>query len=175
MGTHNHRLRLGNSIYLEIVALDPKGVRPRRTRWFGLDDHARVRSDWERGRRLRGWVANTEVIDAVLASHTAIFGEKVSLPATDPTFTFTIPADGSLPLDGAAPSIIDHRGDSSYVATIPDRGARLVSLMLEHPEPIRIEALYRELVVDGAPEVVPGSEVRYRAVIETPSGVKVLT
>ena len=26
MGTHNHRLQLGNSVYLEIVALDPEGT-----------------------------------------------------------------------------------------------------------------------------------------------------
>ncbi|MEM7544455.1 MAG: VOC family protein [Pseudomonadota bacterium] len=28
MGTHNHRLQLGNSAYLEIVALDPDGFCP---------------------------------------------------------------------------------------------------------------------------------------------------
>jgi hypothetical protein len=28
MGTHNHRLQLGNSVYLEIVALDPDGNDP---------------------------------------------------------------------------------------------------------------------------------------------------
>jgi hypothetical protein len=175
MGTHNHRLQLGNSVYLEIVAVDPEGVHPRRARWFGLDDQNRVRADWERGRRLRGWVANTEVIDSVLTTHAAIFGNKVFLPAIDPSFAFTIPDDGSLPLDGAAPSIIDHRGDSSYIATIPDHGARLSFLMLEHPEPTRVQELFRELAVDRPPKVILGSELRYHAAISTPSGIKELT
>lgn len=145
MGTHNHRLRLGGAIYLEVIALDPQGVKPGRPRWFGLDDQEHVRSDWAEGRRLRGWVANTTSLEDVAASHGAVFGDRVALPADSPTFAFTIPADGALPLDGAAPSLIDHRGDTSHIATIPDLGARLCSFTLEHPEPERIAALYRAL------------------------------
>lgn len=175
MGTHNHRLQLGNSVYLEIVALDTAGREPGRPRWFGLDNQQKVRSDWNDGRRLRGWVANTQTINSVLSIHDAIFGDKVALPTADPNFAFTIPKDGSLPLDGVAPSIIDHRGDSSYVASIPDMGARLHSLTLEHPDPTGIEALYRELSIDHPPVIVKAPKVRYRAVIETPTGLKELT
>ncbi|WJH40458.1 VOC family protein [Aliirhizobium terrae] len=175
MGTHNHRLQLGNSVYLEIVALDPDGTPPGRPRWFGLDDQRKIRSDWDAGRRLRGWVANTDHMDAIRQTHGAIFGDAVSLPSADPTFTFSIPADGSLPLDGAAPSIIDHRGDASYVASIPDLGARLHAFTLEHPDPEGIEALYRDLAIQQPPAVIAGPELRYRAAIATPSGLKALT
>ncbi|WP_439710237.1 VOC family protein [Agrobacterium leguminum] len=41
MGSHNHRLQLGNSVYLEIMALDPAGIlvtiikpSPRSCDWF---------------------------------------------------------------------------------------------------------------------------------------------
>jgi hypothetical protein len=175
MGTHNHRLQLGNSVYLEIVALDPEGTEPRRPRWFGLDDQEKVRSDWNEGRRLRGWVANTDAIDSVVPAHGVILGDKVALPAANPTFAFTIPKDGALPLDGAVPSIIDHRGDSSYVASIPDLGARLRSLTLEHPDPAGIAALYRELAIEHPPAIVQAAEIRYRALIDTPTGLKELT
>ena len=175
MGTHNHRLRLGCAVYLEIVALDPESVDPGRPRWFGVDDVETVRSDWEEGRRLRGWVANTQVLDTVLAAHGGIFGEKIPLPPEAPSFAFSIPADGSLPLDGAAPSIIDHRGDADYIASIPDLGARLRSFTLDHPEPARIMALYRALAVDHTPEVLEGPQLRYRALIETPGGLRELT
>jgi hypothetical protein len=175
MGTHNHRLRLGNSVYLEIVALDPAGTAPGRARWFGLDNQEEVRSDWNEGRRLRGWVANTDAIDSVLSTHGAIFGDKVPLPTTAPSFAFSIPKDGSLPLDGAAPSMIDHRRDPTSMAEIPDLGARLRSLTLEHPDPAAIETLYRELAIVDPPAVIEGPKVRYRAQIETPSGLKVLT
>jgi hypothetical protein len=175
MGTHNHRLQLGNSVYLEIVALDPEGTDPGRARWFGLGDQEKVRSDWQQGRRLRGWVANTDAMDSVVSSHGAIFGEKVALPPEIPTFDFAIPENGSLPLGGVAPSIIDHRGDWSYIASIPDLGACLRSLTLEHPEPSAIEALYRDLPIDRPPVVVRGSDIRYRALIETPAGLRELT
>jgi hypothetical protein len=175
MGTHNHRLLLGDFVYLEIVALDPDGIRPVRARWFGLDDQTRVRSDWEEGRRLRGWVASTAAIDSIVATRRAIFGDKVSLPDSEPSFAFTIPKDGSLPLDGAAPSLIDHQGDTSHFAVIPNLGARLLAITLETPGPSAVEALYRELVIDQPPTVVLGSRNRYRALIETPTGVKALT
>jgi Glyoxalase-like domain len=175
MGTHNHRLQLGNSVYLEIVAFDLEGKEPGRPRWFGLDNQEKVRSDWNGGRRLRGWVANTNAIDSVVSTHGAIVGEKVRLPTANPTFDFTIPKDGSLPLDGAAPSIIDHRGDPTPMASIPDLGARLRSLMLEHPNPAAIARLYRELSIEHPPLIVQASEVRYRALIETPTGLRELT
>jgi hypothetical protein len=175
MGTHNHRLRLGNSVYLEIVALDPDGTAPGRARWFGLDNRKQVRADWSEGRRLRGWVANTDAIDSVLATHGAVFGDKVPLPTAAPSFAFSIPKDGSLPLDGAAPSMIDHRRDPTSMAAIPDLGARLRSFTLEHPEPRDIERLYRALAIVDPPAVVQGDKLRYRAQIETPSGLKVLT
>ncbi|MBY8976157.1 VOC family protein [Rhodobacteraceae bacterium NNCM2] len=175
MGTHNHRLQLGGNVYLEIVALDPEGIDPGRARWFGVDDTQRVRADWDRGRRLRGWVANGEGICAVLAARPGLFGDEVSLPPAIPSFGFTIPADGSLPLDGAAPSIIDHRGDPTSMAEIPDLGARLVSFTLEHPNPSAIGQLYREIGVVDPPEIIRGPELRYRARIRTPEGVKELT
>nr|WP_252910885.1 VOC family protein [Aliihoeflea aestuarii] len=56
MGTHNHRLQIGNRVYLEIVALDPAGTVPGRPRWFELDEQDKVRADWDKGNRLRGWV-----------------------------------------------------------------------------------------------------------------------
>ena len=175
MGTHNHRLQLGNSVYLEIVALDPEGITPNRRRWFGLDDQDKVRADWDEGRRLRGWVANSEEIDLILSTKSAIFGEKVRLPPEDPAFSFTIPSDGSLPLYGAVPSIIDHCGDPTSMATIPDLGARLRFFTLEHPNPQRIEMLYRELDIVAPLAIVQSAEVGYRALIETPSGLKELT
>jgi hypothetical protein len=175
MGTHNHLLQLGGAVYLEIIAADPAGLRPGRARWFGLDHPDRVRADWEAGRRLRGWVARTDGMDMVLRGREAIFGRKVALPPDDPLFDFAIPDDGSLPLDGAAPSIIDRRGRPRSMATIADLGARLVSLTLEYPDPSVIVALHRDLAATGAPAVVTGPALRYEARISTASGLRTLT
>ncbi|MEM6550141.1 MAG: VOC family protein [Pseudomonadota bacterium] len=175
MGTHNHRLLLGRGVYLEVIALDPDGNAPGRPRWFGLDDQDQVRSDWEDGRRLRAWVASTDAMGPLLACHHEVFGEKVPLPSCDPTFDFAIPADGSLPLNGAAPSLIDRRGIAEPLSAIPDLGARLLSLTLVHPNPAAIVALYDEWKIDRPPSTMIGDKVRYRAEIETPDGVKLLT
>ena len=175
MGTHNHLLQLGDTVYLEIVALDPEADGPGRPRWFGLDDQNKVRSDWNEGRRLRGWVARTDAIDTIIAGHGAIFGEKVPLPAVNSSFDFAIPHDGSLPLDGAAPSIIDRRGKPRSMATIADLGARLRSFSLQHPDPAAVEALYRALMVDRPPTIGRGPRLRYRAQIDTPAGLRELT
>jgi hypothetical protein len=175
MGTYNHLLQLKDAVYLEIVALDPRVDRPARARWFGLDDQKKVRADWDEGRRLRGWVARTDMIDAVLAGREHIFGKKVALPMADPSFDFAIPDDGSLPLDGTAPSIIDRRGKPRSMATIADLDARLRSFSLEHPDPAAVLALYRDLEIDRPPIIVQGSALRYCAQIETPTGIKELS
>lgn len=175
MGTYNHLLQLGDSVYLEIVAMNPEAEAPSRRRWFGLNDQKKVRVDWEEGRRLRGWVARTDAIDAVVAGREDIFGEKVPLPTVNSTFDFAIPKDGSLPLDGAAPSLIDRRGKPRSMATIADLGARLRSLSLEHPDPDAIADLYRDLDIDRPPAILRGPKLRYRARIDTPAGVKELT
>jgi Glyoxalase-like domain len=175
MGTYNHLLQLGDTVYLEIIAIDPAADAAHHPRWFGLDDQNKVRCDWDEGRRLRGWVARTDTIDAIIAGRGDIFGEKVALPTVNPSFDFAIPNDGSLPLDGAAPSIIDRRGKPRAMATIVDLGARLSSFILEHPDTAAVETLYRTLGVDRPPEIRRGTRLRYRAHIETPSGPRELT
>lgn len=175
MGTHNHRLQLGDRIYLEIVALDPKGTAPGRARWFGLDDQRSVRKDWESGRRLRGWVANISSFRNLPPAHRSIFGEETALPVDTPGFSFSIPQDGSLPLDGAAPSLIDHWGNPTAMADIPDLGARLRAFSLEHPEPEAIGSLYRDLQIGRQPSIAKGAQMRYEAMIETAAGMRTLT
>ncbi|WP_371170679.1 VOC family protein [Aliiroseovarius sp. 2305UL8-7] len=175
MGTHNHRLQLGDRVYLEIVAIDPEGAKPHRPRWFGLDHQERVRMDWDNGRRLRGWVASTPDMNATLSGRMETFGEHVALPPDEPEFSFSIAKDGSLPLGGAAPSWIDHRSTPTSMDEIPEMGARLKSFELTHPDPISVTKLYRELGIEHAPSVSPGSELRYRAEIETLNGLRILT
>lgn len=174
MGTYNHLLQLGDMVYLEIVALDPDGHRPDRARWFGLDDQEQVRRDWDAGRRLRGWVARTDDIDGVLKGREDVFGRKVALPMDDPSFDFAIPDDGSLPLGGAAPSLIDRRGKPRSMASIADLDARLRGFSLQHPDAERVAALLEDMVIDRPPVITQGAELRYRAQIETASGIREL-
>jgi hypothetical protein len=175
MGTHNHLLRLGESVYLEIIAINPDAPRPAHPRWFGLDDESSVRAAWERGFRLRGWVARTADIDTVLAEHEAVLGKKTQLSRGGSVYFFSVPADGSLPLGGVAPSVIDRRGNPPSVASMADLGAELQGLIVEHPHPDQVTELYRALRVDTPPEARKGEYLRYRATIKTPDGPRELS
>jgi hypothetical protein len=175
MGTHNHLLRLGEDCYLEIIAADPDAPRPGRARWFGLDDQAALRRDWDEGRRLRGWVARTDDLEDVASRHGAVLGRAVRFASARGDFLFAIPDDGSLPLDGAAPSVIDRLGKPPSIAAMADLGARLQSVTLEHPEADRVAALYRELGIVNPPQLRHGTALRYRATIRTPGGLRELT
>ena len=170
MGTHNRRLRLG-TIYLEVIAVDPGAPAPSRPRWFGLDDLTMVRAHWMNGERLRGWVAHTDDIDAVLAAHGQLLGRKIAIGRHS---HFSLRPDGALPLNGVLPSVIDRAGQASPVATMTERGAKLRDFVLEHPAPADVTALYDRLGIRNPPRVQEGPSLRYVATIETASGVKLL-
>lgn len=133
MGTHNHLLKLGEDVYLEVIAIDPTAPTPAHPRWFGLDDQHAVRAAWESGQRLRGWVARTQQMDALLAQHGSLLGRKTQLSAgTAPPYFFAIPPGGALPLAGVAPSVIDRGTRPPPIAAMPDLGARLLRFTIGH-------------------------------------------
>jgi hypothetical protein len=172
MGTHNHRLRLGETVYLEIIAIDPDAPRPSRPRWFGLDDTDAVRRHWQNGERLRAWVARTCDIDAVLAAHGHLLGGKMRIGRQS---QFSVLPDGGLPRGGVLPSVIDRAGHSAPSTAMPDLGARLREFVLEHPSPGEVRALYGDLRIRNAPRVQEAPRVRFVATIETAQGLRTLS
>lgn len=175
MGTHNHVLRLGDDVYLEVIAVDPTALPPSGPRWFGLGDPGAVRSDWDRGRRLRGWVARTADIGAVLAGHGALLGAETRVSRSGAASRFAVPPDGRLPLDGALPSVIERLSPATPAARMPDLGTRLRGFVLKHPDPVAIAVLYERLGVDRPPQLRDGPELRYSALVDTPGGPRTLS
>ena len=174
MGTHNHVLRLGDDVFLEVIAADPAAAVPGHARWFGLDDAASVRSEWESGRRLRAWVARTDDIDGVLARHGGVLGRKTRVSRGDRSWLFAVRPDGSLPAGGAVPSVIDWEKDGSPAQGMIDLGARLLAFEIEHVDPEAIRRQYHALGVQNAPAVRPSGQFRCRATIHTLTGPKAL-
>ncbi|MEJ0070275.1 MAG: VOC family protein [Pseudomonadota bacterium] len=173
MATHNHLLRLSDDCFLEVIAIDPAAPAPGRPRWFGLDDAQAVQSAWDDGSRLRGWVARTGDLDAVLARHDWL-GAKTRLSRGDRSWLFSLRPDGALPADGVAPAVMDWGDRGTPTPAMPDLGARLTSFGIEHPDPAHVTALYERLGVVNPPRVAIGPRLRYRAIIDTPGGVKQL-
>ncbi|WP_338661483.1 VOC family protein [Pararoseomonas sp. SCSIO 73927] len=174
MGTHNRLLRLGDGAFLEVIAIDPAAAAPARPRWFGLDDTAARRTDWEKGRRLRAWVARTDDLNPVLARHAALLGEAVPVSRGDRRWRFALRPDGALPAGGAMPCVIDWGPRGCPAPAMPDQGARLASFTLEHPDPEGVRSLYDTLGLADAPTVREGPEPRLHAVIDTPAGPRAL-
>jgi hypothetical protein len=174
MATHNLILRLGDDVFLEVIALDPDAEAPAGPRWFGLDKMEAVRRDWREGRRLRAWVARTNGFDAALLRHGDLLGRKTRVSRAERSWFFSVRPDRSLAEDGVVPPIIDWGGRGSPAPGMPDVGARLLEFAIEHPDPIRVGEVYRRLEVVNPPQARQGSELRYRASINTPGGERQL-
>ncbi|KQT08559.1 riboflavin deaminase [Methylobacterium sp. Leaf399] len=174
MGTVNHLLRLGDDVFLEIIAVDPQAARPDRPRWFGLDDADRVRRDWDAGRRLRTWVARTSDLGPALDRMAPLLGRPRRVSRGDRVWSFGVRDDGALPLDGLAPCLIDWGARGSPAAAMPDAGARLSAFVVEHPDPAQVERLHRELGLASPIAIRAGPQLRYEAVVATPAGLRTL-
>lgn len=174
MGTHNLLLRLGDAVFLEVIAVNPAAPVPQRARWFGLDDTEAVGRAWDEGRRLRAWVAQTRAFDSVLAAHGAWLGEPVRVSRGDRSWRFIVRPDGSLPADGVAPPVIDWGERGNPASSMPDHGLALQAFIIEHPDPEGVLSLYERMGVTNPPEVRKGEQFRYRALVSTPDGVKEL-
>ena len=132
-GTHNRLLGLGD-IYIEVIAPDPDAAAPEGPRWFGLDR-------WEGPPRLCNWLCRTDDMDAARAALPADPGPALALSRGDLSWEITVPTDGSLPLDGACPTLLRWAPGALHpAARLPDDGCRLVSLTITHPNAARISA-----------------------------------
>jgi len=90
MGTHNLLLRLGADVFLEVIAVDPEAERPRRRRWFGLDDLEAVQAAWDEGRRLRARVARTSDFASGFAPSVMDGGARGTPAPSMPDFGFRL-------------------------------------------------------------------------------------
>ncbi|MCW8914712.1 MAG: VOC family protein [Magnetovibrio sp.] len=175
MGTHNRLLRLGDDIFLEVIAIDPKAQAPVYPRWFGLDERDTVRSNWDQGLRLRAWVAQTQVMDEVLIGHSAMLGHKVEVSRGDRSWHFSVRPDGLLPMGGAIAPVIDWGVRGNPAPDMEDLGAELVRFGMEHPDPSVVNILLDRLEVLNPPTVIEGKNLRFFADIGTPNGIRRLT
>ena len=172
MATHNLLLRLGESTFLEVIAPNPAAPAPSRPRWFGLDGFGRQSPP-----RLSTWVVRTAGI------HAAVDAAAESLGAIEPmsrgalNWLITIPADGSVPLDGGAPALIEWQTDAHPATRLEDKGLSLVKLEIFHPDPSRLTGLLSSLAFDGQVSVLPSPapSACLAAYIDTPHGLRVLS
>ena len=170
MGTHNRVLRLGERLYLELIAIDREAPPPGRPRWFGLD-HLALPADRP---RLIHWVARSKDIERDVAASSEVLGDILPAERGDYRWRITVPADGHLPGDGLVPTLIQWDVPIHPADRLPDAGCALMKLEGFHPQPARIRAALGTLGLAARLDVHPcaaGEPVQLVAYVRTPSGL----
>lgn len=173
MGTHNCLMRIGDGVFLEIIAPDPAAV-PQRTRWFALDDPA-MRARLERSPQLTCWVVRVPDLRGALRDIDAAVGEAVPVTRGSLSWLIAVPPDGSMPFGGAFPTLIEWPENRSPAAGMADLGCRLQQLSIAHPDSAPLEKALAPIIQDGRISVTGGAGVRLCALLDTPHGQRELT
>lgn len=136
MSTHNRLLRLGDRMYLEVLAPNPTAPQPTRPRWFALDGPTT-----DRAPRLAAWVARSGDIEAASSMLLGTVGSVETMSRGALRWRITIPQDGALILGGAAPALIQWETREHPASRLIDSGCALLELEIRTPDHQRIRQM----------------------------------
>jgi hypothetical protein len=165
LGTRNALVALGPSSYLEIIGPDPDQPRPAGRLRFGIDD---LKSP-----RIVTWVAKgteLETVAKTAAERGVRLGPVIPGSRRRPdgvvlAWRYTDP--NTVIADRIVPFLIDW-GTSPHPSASAARGATLVGVRAEHPEPARVRAMLD--VLGLALGVQEGAAPAIIATIDSPRG-----
>jgi hypothetical protein len=163
MGTHNTLLSLGPSAYLEVISIDPNAPTPDRPRWFGLDQ-------FSGSARLTNWVCRSDDIERDLAAAPDEMAELFDAERGDLRWKMALTSGGQYPFGGAFPGMIEWQGSAHPADRLPDRGIRLVSLTLHHPQADDLRLALTRLSDDVPVSIVQSAQAGLVATLRTPVG-----
>lgn len=150
MGTHNHLMQIGDSIFLELITINPTAEPPTapQKRWFNLDDPD-LQKELKHEPKLLTWVARTNHLRTELNILSNAIGHinignihNVSRGALN--WKITIPKNGKLTEHGLFPTLIEWQNDQTPAPNMADLGIKLTSLTLTHPEPELLTKLLKD-------------------------------
>ena len=162
-GTHNKLLNLGDC-YFELIAIDAEALIPNRAIWYDLQKFSGLP-------RIITWVCETDRMSYHLSHAPYHAGEILPLSRGSLKWNITVPNDGSLPMNGCAPSLIHWISSNSPVKILPDRGYRLSSLTLCHPNPGQLNQFINLNLQDSRIIFEKSKSASLRVIIETPDGL----
>lgn len=168
MNTHNHLMKLGTDEFLEIISINPAASVPERPRWFALDEFN------EDTPRLITWVARTDDLDAALNATHFINWQALTVSRGELTWRIAVREDGSLPFDGAFPTIIEWPMRPFPGSKMTDFDCSLNALHITHPKADKLVELLSTLIDDHRISITQGEETVLSAVIDTPGGPRKL-
>ena len=169
MGTHNALLRLGERVYLEIIAIDPDGAKPPRPRWFDLDDIA-LQSELTERPQLVAWVARTADIERSTAACPIPLGAITPMARGDYRWRITIPDNGKRPGEGIVPTLIQWDVPKHPADRLPASGVSIAQIAAAHADPASVRAALAALGLAEAVQVTYDRNTRLAAMLRTPRG-----
>ncbi len=171
MGTHNLLTTFGNDTYLEVIAPNPDAPALGRPRWFGLDEPPQPP-------RLLAWILRTDDIDACITKAAAIdidLGTATPFKRDALRWRFSLRGDGSIPLGGAAPLIIQWDIPGPHPSnTMADLGLRLDQLTIETPHSDTLASLLNALNLENPPRLKCSNNTQITANLALPDGSRVV-
>jgi Glyoxalase-like domain len=173
MGTHNALLRLGERAFLEIIAIDPDGMKPPRPRWFDLDDIA-LQSELMERPQLVHWVARATDIERSAAACLVALGTVTPMERGDFRWRITIPEDGKRPLKGIVPALIQWDVPTHPADRLPASKVSIAQIAAAHADPDSARAALFALGLSDALKVTYDRDTRLAAMLHTPRGLVTL-
>jgi Glyoxalase-like domain len=173
MGTHNSVLRLGDRVYLELIAIDPDGITPDRPRWFDLDQPT-MRASLAQQPRLIHWVARCDDIEAAGKVSPSDHGLVYPMKRAPYSWRMTIPDDGHLPGAGLIPTLIEWANEDHPTDALADDRIGVVTMAGAHPEPATIRDALAKLGLAERLKVTYAVKPRLAAMLRTPRGTVTL-
>lgn len=164
MGTHNRLLALGPADFLEVIAVDPDAPAPGVGRWYGLDS-------FDDSPRIATWILGTPDIARSLDAAHPDSGPAIEAIRGDLEWLISVPADGSMPMQGACPTLIQWPPGPLPVTRMQGRGCSLQSLTIRHPEADTIAARLKGQLHDSRVTFETGP-MGLAATFDTPSGLR---
>ncbi len=165
-GTHNTLLGLADGLYFEVIAKDPDAVPEAGHAWFGLDDFTGPP-------RLANWICQTDDLAGALVKAPKVAGVPRALTRADLEWQITVPDDGSLPFDGAFPTLIEWAKGTHHPADrLAQCGVKLLRLDVSHPDAGQIADM---MDLDDHRVAMVTGPFGLHATFQTPSGEKTLS
>lgn len=140
VGTHNYLLNLGNSIYLEVIAVNPRAGAIDCPRWFGMD-WPEQRERAAKGPYLATFVVGTNDIVGA-AENLPEIGTARDMQRGALEWQITIRDDGGLVDGGTVPPVIQWPPGVHPTQNMPASHCRLDRLEAFHPNPERLRAAW---------------------------------
>jgi hypothetical protein len=169
MGTHNALLRLGERVYLEIIAIDPDGTKPPRPRWFDLDDIA-LQSELTERPQLVAWIARTADIERSVAACPLPLGAVTPMARGDFRWRITIPDDGRRTAGGIVPTLIQWDVPAHPADRLPESHVSIAQIAAQHRDPSPVREALAALGLTDVVQVTYYRETRLAAMLRTPRG-----